>query len=202
MAFRSDVTVDFSLSPRIIEVAAPSITITVQDLLDTLRLIEDQPINMTYPKLINAGGKEVLTAISQVGITATLQNARVKFANRAGPGTTRCSTTDGNLVAVGADGVTPIPADEPSTFVHMTIELSTSPSIINANVGDLWTASIENGRTAEEMWRLMFSALVGKVSGAGTNNMLFRDDADTKDRIDVIVDPIGNRTGFNIKDGS
>ena len=40
MAIRNDVTVDWSVYPRIITVLAPSTEITMQDMLDTLRELE------------------------------------------------------------------------------------------------------------------------------------------------------------------
>ena len=40
MSFRADITIDWSLSPRIITVAAPSVEVSMQDLYDTLRTLE------------------------------------------------------------------------------------------------------------------------------------------------------------------
>lgn len=64
-----------------------------------------------------------------------------------------------------------------------------------------WATEIEAGFSAEEMWRLMMSALVGKVSGANTTEMRFRDIDDTKDRIVASVDVFGNRSDVT-KDGT
>jgi len=83
MTARTDVTVDFSLSPRIILVAEPSTEITLQDLHDTLRDIEDEPQNMVYAHLINSSGKEDLGGGVAVGITSELQNAKLAFGQRA-----------------------------------------------------------------------------------------------------------------------
>ncbi len=82
MAFRSDVTVDFNTSPRIIEIAAPSTTITQQDLVDTLRELEARPEALQYPSLLSAAGKEDLGAGLQVGITTTLLDALLSFQAR------------------------------------------------------------------------------------------------------------------------
>ena len=87
MSVRTDVTVDFDASPRIIEVAAPSTTINLQDLWDTLRTIEARIDNLNRPALIfntKSGGKQVLSAVKNVGITITLNNARLKFEDRGG----------------------------------------------------------------------------------------------------------------------
>jgi hypothetical protein len=115
VAVRNDVTVQFNLSPRIITVAAPSTSITIQDLHDTLRAIEDEPGVMQYPDLIRTAGKESLGSGKTVGLTATLRNARLAFEARktsASSGTVTASDSTGRvLVDAGAtfvsDGVQP-----------------------------------------------------------------------------------------------
>lgn len=83
MATRDDVKVDFEESPRIIEVAAPSAEMTMQDLVDTLRKIEDAFMKgMSHEKLIDAAGKEDLGGGLFNGITNTLQNAQLSFEPR------------------------------------------------------------------------------------------------------------------------
>ena len=82
MASREDVSVRWDLSPRIITVAAPSTSINIQDLHDTLRDLEDEPANLIYPTIIFTAGKEPLGGGVTVGLTATLQNARLQFQGR------------------------------------------------------------------------------------------------------------------------
>lgn len=65
----------------------------------------------------------------------------------------------------------------------------------------VWQRAIESGMSAEQMSRIMFAVLAGKVSGAGTASEHFRDMADTKDRLTVVADEFGNRTSI-IADGS
>ncbi len=60
---------------------------------------------------------------------------------------------------------------------------------------------IEGTMTHRESVRLQNSVMFGKVSGAGTVNEIFRDIADTKDRVAVTVDASGNRTNI-ILDGN
>ena len=81
MVTRDDLTVDYLESPRIIEIAAPSTEITMQDLVDTVRIDEysfSTP-GMANPKLLNASGKEDLGGGVLVGITADLQDAQLSF---------------------------------------------------------------------------------------------------------------------------
>ena len=65
----------------------------------------------------------------------------------------------------------------------------------------VWSQAIEAGLSAEDVTRIMFSVLAGKVSGAGTGTERFRDVSDTKDRLVVTVDDDGNRTSVT-RDGS
>lgn len=85
MAATVDLTVYPNLSPVVIEVDAPQTDITAQDFYDSVKAWEDTPIGILYPKLISAGGKEDLGGGVLVGITATLINARIRFAARADP---------------------------------------------------------------------------------------------------------------------
>ncbi len=60
---------------------------------------------------------------------------------------------------------------------------------------------VESGMSFEEMMRVQFAVMAGKVSGAGTSSEHFRNIDDTKDRLVVAADEFGNRTGITI-DGS
>lgn len=130
MTVRNDISVDFNVSPRIITVAAPSTEITIQDLHDTLRTIEDDVWNMSFRKLINSFGKQPLGGGVLVGITSELQNAKLKFADRSGPSWIICTISGGNLVAVDADGVEMDPV-EPSAYVNVVRASSSSATLIN-----------------------------------------------------------------------
>lgn len=100
MTIRGDLTVNWSVSPRIITVAAPSTEITIQDLLDTCRYLESRQSAMDDARLIDAAGKEFLGGTTYVGLTATLQNAVIAFEARLGPGWVLCAILGGNVVAV------------------------------------------------------------------------------------------------------
>jgi hypothetical protein len=92
MTERSDIATDWSESPRIIEVASPSVDLTMQDLHDTCRSDTLQPgegddtlDNMDDDFIIDSAGKEDLGGGVLVGITSTLQNAQVAFESRLTP---------------------------------------------------------------------------------------------------------------------
>ena len=66
---------------------------------------------------------------------------------------------------------------------------------VPATVGSaVWSTAVDGSTTAQESMRLMNSALAGKASGLGTTTAVFRDLADTKNRISATVDADGNRT--------
>ena len=102
MAIRSDITVTWDLSPRIITVAEPSTAITMQDLYDTMRDIE--PIQIDEEFIISGAGGESLGGGVSVGLTITLNNAKLAFEARTGPEYIQCNITGGNMVAVDENG--------------------------------------------------------------------------------------------------
>jgi len=107
MTVRTDITVDWLTSPRIITVASPSTELLLQDLVDTCRVLEDDlSPGMSQPRLIDAAGKEDLGGGTQVGITAKLNNAQVRFQARTTPvetGTHTGSGNSANLIDAAAD---------------------------------------------------------------------------------------------------
>lgn len=102
MTTRDDVNADYQPSPRVVEVAAPSTELTVQDLVDTLRISEEGfAEGLSFDKLINAAGKEDLGGGVLVGITANLQDAQVSFEARRTPAETGTVTTGSGAGANG-----------------------------------------------------------------------------------------------------
>ncbi len=124
------VDVDFSGSPRIITIPEPLATVTIQDLHDTLRDVEDFPTNMRFPPLVSSAGKEVLGAGKAVGITSTLLDALLAFAARSGPSYVQCVVSGGNLVAKDIGGNPVFPVD-PTAFTSVTIAQSSSPTSLD-----------------------------------------------------------------------
>lgn len=62
----------------------------------------------------------------------------------------------------------------------------------------VWSQAVEQGFTAEEILRLMASVLAGKSSGFDANAPVFRDIADTKDRVEATLDASGNRVTVSL----
>ena len=77
----------------------------------------------------------------------------------------------------------------------LVVSEGTSPDdLVNA----MLTATIETGLNTEDILRLIAAAMFGKVSGAGTSNIVFRDTNDTKNRIEANVDVSGNRISVTL----
>jgi hypothetical protein len=63
-----------------------------------------------------------------------------------------------------------------------------------AEVDAVWDEQVDGTTTARQSVRLQNSAMGGKASGLGTTTAVYRDLADSKDRISATVDADGNRT--------
>jgi hypothetical protein len=128
---------------------------------------------------------------------------------------------DANVVAISGvlysdDYDTPYWSAEDKPIFPATVSALVNTAVTKENVvtGDLsslpsqtdiatavWSRVLESNLSAEELVRLMTAMLTGKVSGAGTGTEVFRDLADTKDRVIVTVDDVGNRTAV-VRDGA
>ena len=126
MATRNDVNADYQPSPRVVEVAAPSTELTVQDLVDTLRISEEAFVEgLAFDKLIDAAGKEDLGGGVLVGITANLQDAQVSFEARRTPAETGTVTTGSG---VGTNGLQTF---EDATADFVTAGIARGSLVIN-----------------------------------------------------------------------
>lgn len=136
MAFRSDVTIDWTVSPRIITVASPSTTITIQDLADTIRVLEGGRVwAMTRPYILDDEGKFDL-GTKLTGISLRLVNAKLAFEARPGPTWAECTVTGGNLASTDDIGGAQWPI-EPTNYVNATFESDVSAALISGTGGAL-----------------------------------------------------------------
>lgn len=82
MAIISGTTVNWTVSPRIIQIPDPITEITITDLQDTLQALEDDEEGIIWPYLREMSGGEDLGGGTSVGFTMELQNAQVQFEGR------------------------------------------------------------------------------------------------------------------------
>ena len=162
MTFRTDVTVDWAVSPRIIKVATPSTEITCQDIVDTCRQLEAELIALDDDYLIHdkTGGKIEVGTMTTI-IVLVLNNAKIKFAARLGPTWVNCYITEGTIGAVDALGAMMDPR-EPSAFVNTDISQATTGAIITTGGSAL---------TPEEHNQLMATSLDTTVQQIREGNM-------------------------------
>lgn len=131
MSLIADLTVDWSVSPRVISFkSGPPNENTIQDLIDTLRTEEGKLENASFKTIVRATGKQQLSSSLLVGITCTLLDARLLFPALIGPNTLK-TMQGGNLLAVDDMDVAMSPV-VPSQHVQVVYDLSPAPTI---NVG-------------------------------------------------------------------
>lgn len=110
MAIISGVTVNWTVSPRIITIPAPLTEAIVSDVQDTLQDIEDSEEGIIWPHLRNMSGGESLGGGVAVGFTMELQDAQIQFAGRTTAtesGAVSSNDTTGTFLnAVGGQFVT------------------------------------------------------------------------------------------------
>lgn len=152
MADRDDISVIQDVSPRYTEVAAPSTTVSMQDYVDTLRGLESEFENMSYPYLLDASGKEDLGGGVRVGITVEQQNLKLAFEARRTPAATGSATTASGpaderdrqrLIDTGADFVTAGIA--PGSFVVNWTDRSISDVVRVISATELEVKGLVNG---------------------------------------------------------
>ena len=97
------------------------------------------------------------------------------------------SITSGNYSIRGIGEV-----EDNSTGTAVVHNDTLDSHVLNRIDAELQT--IEGGMNHSEVMRILLAAMAGKVSGAATNTVSFRDVADTKNRILATVDSNGNRT--------
>ena len=134
---------EFEFDPvaRIITVKAPTIDITLQELINAIQDWQDELIHMDVDNIALASGKQYLSTGVYVGLTIQLLNWKIKFEDRPGPVWAFCSISGGNLVAVDGAGV-PMNPLSTSTFINITLEKATSAALLAGSggitVGDIW----------------------------------------------------------------
>lgn len=129
MTVRTDITMNWEVSPRIATIAAPSVELTIQDNHDTLASFEDSIVGHQHDNLISSAGKEDLGGSVSVGITSTLQNVQDQFEGR---------TTATESGAVSSNDTT-------GTLLHasgglfVTNGVSSGDTVFNSTTGSMAT---------------------------------------------------------------
>lgn len=141
MAYLNEITIDYTVSPRIILIAAPVTVVTCQDILETCVTIQSRIENLSEKNIIESSGLEELGGGVTNGLTIKILDALIKFEDRVTP--TVCKITGGNIVSFDTTSQlyleTPL---EYSAFVMPTY--TTSSSATQSNIDSLNYATYQN----------------------------------------------------------
>lgn len=124
---------DHRQDPREIIVEAPDTEATIQQIYNAAREWEASPTGSLFPRIFDGAGKQVLTATKTVGITATMRDWKIRFADRAGPTWTHCTITGGNLVYYNTSTQqygNPL-ADIQGQYTTVQLEFDVSAALVN-----------------------------------------------------------------------
>ena len=203
---------------QLIEIASPQNTLSMQDLLDAIREAEATDVGIHNPKIASASGKEELSDGVNVGMTVNLLDWQIHFWP-GGTGGYIAKIAGGNLVGGLAgdpvaytEGVQVLLVQSAaSTVVTTSTGSGLSPeqdaklTAIDGNTtaipSEVWGKIVESGLSAEEIVKVMASALAGKASGAGTGTVKFKGLDGSTDRIISNVDGTGNRLSVAVDGG-
>lgn len=164
MSVRNDITIDWTVSPRIITIAKDGVesqSISLQDLVDTLRSIEYQADTLAYEYLIDSFGKQALGGGVKVGITLVLNNAKLAFEARPPSTFVQCNISGGNLVAIDENGDD---MDAVETTAYTQIIKTSSSSATLQELLDIQYSSFNEGVTID-----VVNGVSGTVYPTGTS---------------------------------
>jgi hypothetical protein len=153
MVTRTDIAIDYVDSPRVLEVVSPSTVMSMQDLVDTARKLEDSFQGMSHPKLVDASGKQDLGGGVSVGITVAEQNMRLGFEGRLTPAETGTVTSVPGSPITGRDSFIDAAADfvtanvERGSLVVNFTDQSLGEVISRTSATQLVTKTLVNGLT-------------------------------------------------------
>jgi hypothetical protein len=150
MAVIDDLEVFPELDPRLVLLGPASNSVTVQDIHDTLCAWQDSTDGHPFDVLVESAGKEALGGGVTVGITTTLQNARIGFAAH--------KEWKSAGTATGADPSGVILVDSGATFVADGVEPGT------------WIINLTDGSIATVLRVASETQLVTDTLGGGTDD--------------------------------
>jgi len=184
--------------------------------------VDDVPTNAELATALGTADDAVLAQIALVKAKTDSLPADPADASDIASLVDALPTAAENATAIWAAGTRTLTAiDEDSTTIDLDAAIRAAVGMASANldtqIGDLPTnaelatalddlptaaenatavlgATVEGSVTLVQSIRLANAALGGKASGLDTTNPIYRDLADTKDRIDATVDADGNRS--------
>lgn len=170
------------------------------ELVGSATLIPAAPMSgSSTMTLVGSGAMSKLVPILASGSAVLTGNGSISSIKKMTGNGVLTLTGDGALSAIAhcfaSKSVSLLGDGALSATAHMvatnpTVELTAAQ--ISTDILD--QQDIESGYSLREALRIMLTALAGKVSGAGTSTITFRNVTDDKNRIVADVDNDGNRT--------
>lgn len=156
--------------------------------------LADLPTNAELATALGTADDAVLAAIAALN---NLSQANVRAA--VGLASANLDTQIGTLATAAAlavvDGVVDAILDDTGTTgVTVAAASKTGYRLSSAGVDDVLDEAVEGSTTLRESVRLANAALGGKASGLATTTAVYRDLADSKNRLSATVDADGNRS--------
>lgn len=154
---------------------------------------------------VSGTGQLVVSAASDVTGSGTISGnilaALVASADLSASGTFEGAATalgwaTADLSGVGSVSLTPYATGTLAGDISVSAVQDLTAGSVAEEILD--SQLVETGLTVRQTLRLCASALGGKVSGAGTTSIVFRDVGDTKDVISATVDASGNRLSVSV----
>jgi len=105
--------------------------------------------------------------------------------------------TVANAIKDKTDNLPASPAAVGSAMTLATGAMSADALAADA-VAEIWARAVEGSITAEQIMRAILAFVASLTAGGGTTNPRFRDQANSKNRIDMTVDENGNRSAVTL----
>lgn len=178
-------------------IAVPAVDaqpLQIQALLNAIRTEEASERGICYDQIATAAGKDDLGGGVQVGITLNLRSTwKLEFET----GSYQATITGGNL----ADALARV---QNTSSPQVLVQSSAAATVVDGGGGtsltpaQVWAYVIEAGMPAEQIVRLLLSALTGTTTGAGSATETFRSVDGLTTRISTTFDGNGNRQSVTL----
>jgi len=156
-----------------------------------LKDIEDSEEGMAFDKTHNHNTSVTVGGVTLARVVEIINGYTISFEDTGTPYQVRLEGANNNILDV-ANIIANVNIASTNSAGLIEVDTGGSAAIVAAAVMD--DQDIETGYSLREALRVILTATGGKVSGAGTSTITFRNVTDDKDRIIATVDNDGNRS--------
>jgi hypothetical protein len=162
-------------------------SLDVLTLWQNLRDLQDDADGMAYVDMVRNTPPVTVAGVTLTRVVELVNNFRIQFedgqyaVNIIGGNSNIADAVVKNMVSVNTANSAGLVELTPTDFDDL-----------------MDNQIVEGGLSVREAMRVILAVLAGKVSGAGTTAITFRDTSDTKNRVAATVDANGNRTAITL----